>query len=56
MAKELDGIAIYDRRKDQLDRIYPSVCGGGTGSVNVFSIDKANLDKAKSLGFEVFKE
>lgn len=56
MAKELDGIAIYDSRKDQLDRMYPSVCGGGTGSVNVFVIDKADWDKAKALGFEVFEK
>lgn len=56
MAKELDGIAVYDSRKDQLDRMYPSVCGGGTGSVNVFTIDKVNLDKAKALGFEVFEQ
>lgn len=56
MAKELDGIVVYDTRKDQLDRIYPSVCGGATGSVNVFTIDKADLEKAKALGFEVFEK
>lgn len=56
MAIELDGITIYDSRKDQLDRMYPSVCGGKTGSVNVFVIDKVDLDKAKTLGFEVFGE
>lgn len=54
MATELDGITIYDSRKDQLDRMYPSVCGGATGSVNVFTIDKADLEKAESLGFELF--
>lgn len=56
MAKELDDIVIYDARKDTLDRMYPSVCGGGTGGVNVFTIDKADLDKAKALGFEVFEK
>ncbi|STZ56285.1 EF hand [Moraxella lacunata] len=56
MAKELDGITIYDSRKDQLDRMYPSVCGGGTGSVNVFTIDKADLEKAQQLGFEIFEK
>ncbi|WP_066801611.1 hypothetical protein [Moraxella oblonga] len=54
MAKELGDIAIYDSRKDQLDRMYPSVCGGETGSVNVFVIDKSDLEKAKRLGFELF--
>lgn len=54
MATELDGITIYDSRKDQLDRMYPSVCGGATGSVNVFTIDKADLEKAQRLGFELF--
>lgn len=56
MAKELDGIAIFDARKDTLDRMYPSVCGGATGSVNVFTIDKADLEEAKALGFEVFEK
>lgn len=56
MVKELDGIAIYGSRKDQLDRMYPSVCGGGTGSVNVFTIDKADLEKATNLGFEIFEK
>lgn len=56
MATELDGVAIYDSRKDQLDRMYPSVCGGGTGSVNVFTIDKADLEKAQQLGFEIFEK
>lgn len=32
--------------------MYSSVCGGATGQVHVFTIDEANLDKAKELGFD----
>jgi tetrahydromethanopterin S-methyltransferase subunit H len=36
--------------------MYPSVCGGATGQVHVFTIEKSDLDKAKVLGFTAVSE
>lgn len=33
------------------NRIYPTVCGGGTGKINIHLISDADLEKAQSLGF-----
>lgn len=54
MAKQLEGIHIYDAKKDQIGDAFPAVCGGDTGQVNVFTIKKSDLEKAQALGFEIF--
>lgn len=33
------------------DMMYASVCGGGTGNIHIFTIDKSNAPLAESLGF-----
>ena len=32
--------------------MYASVCGGASGQVHIFTIDKNDLDKAKAIGFD----
>ena len=58
MAKELTGagIPVLAMRKanDGLFRI--AVCGAGTGSINVFQIDAAALERAKAMGFTVMAQ
>lgn len=56
MQSELDGVKVYTARKDYLrGMMYPSVCGGMTGSVNVYTIAIDMLKTAQQRGFEVFK-
>ncbi len=49
----LGDIRVYAARKDALaDRMFPAVCGGATGSINVYTIDAADEAKARMRGFE----
>jgi hypothetical protein len=32
---------------------YPAVCGGGTGKLHVFTIDKADSQVAENIGFTI---
>ncbi len=52
MQKELNGIMVYsvENKNDGLMRV--QVCGAPTGKANIFEIDKASLEKAKSYGFK----
>lgn len=55
MQRELLGIKVYSARKDTLrDVVFPSVCGGMTGNVNVYMIAPKDVPKAKQLGFDTF--
>jgi hypothetical protein len=33
--------------------VYPAVCGGGTGKLHVFTIDKADSQVAENIGFTI---
>ncbi|VEG13458.1 hypothetical protein [Moraxella cuniculi] len=56
MRSQLQNIVVYQMRKGQLNRAYPAVCGGATGSVNIYTIDKGQLAQAEQLGFAPFSE
>ena len=52
MQKELSGIRVYGAEKSALqDVMFPAVCGGGTGSINVYTIAKADVKQAQARGF-----
>jgi len=50
-AKELLGIKIYSKSKQDDGKMYAAVCGGKTGRLNVFEISQKDLSKAIKLGF-----
>ncbi len=55
MLAQLQGITVYSASKQILpNRMYPAVCGGGTGSINVYTIDSHQLPAAEARGFQVF--
>jgi len=56
MAKELTsaGIEIIEQRKGSDGMIYTAVCGGGSGSINVFKIRSSDAEAAGRLGFMLF--
>ncbi|WP_018651126.1 hypothetical protein [Actinobacillus capsulatus] len=56
MKKQLQNIAVYQMRKGQLNRVYPAVCGGATGSVNIYTIDTKDWAQAQKRGFNVLSE
>ncbi|MDO5290606.1 MAG: hypothetical protein Q4F13_13375 [Pseudomonadota bacterium] len=52
-ARLLQGINVLNARKDALqDRMFPAVCGGATGSVNVFDIPASAWPQAQARGFQ----
>ena len=54
--RDLAGIAVLARRKDELrDVAFPAVCGGATGSVNVYVIDSAHWPQARARGFALWQ-
>lgn len=56
MQRELQHIKVYAVRKDHLRGVmFPAVCGGGTGSVNVYTISASDVEIAKQRGFHVFR-
>lgn len=55
MQRELGAIPVFAARKDQLRGVaFPAVCGGATGSVNVYTIAQDNQAAAEQRGFRVF--
>ena len=56
MQRELSGIQVFAARKDELRGVaFPSVCGGATGSINVYTIQQADQAAAEQRGFHVFQ-
>ena len=56
MQSELDAIPVFAARKDQLRGVaFPAVCGGTTGSINVYTIQQADQAAAEQRGFRVFQ-
>ena len=52
MQAELSGIRVYAAEKSQLQGVaFPAVCGGGTGSINVYTIAGKDLKQAEQRGF-----
>ena len=57
MQKELSGIRVYGAEKSALqDVMFPAVCGGGTGSINVYTIAKADVKQAQARGFALLSK
>ena len=57
MQKELSGIRVYGAEKSALqDVMFPAVCGGGTGSINVYTIAKADVKQAQARGFALLPQ
>ena len=51
------GIRVYAARKGHLrDMAVPDVCGGATGSVNVYTIDAAQTAQAQAQGFALWRD
>ena len=44
-------IVVYQRYKAVDGRIYPLVCGGSQGDINVYVVEKSALGKVHQLGF-----
>lgn len=51
MEKDLKGIRVYKATTENDGKMRILVCGSPTGDVNVFEIDKSNLNQAIDLGF-----
>lgn len=53
MRAELERAGVPVRRAScgSDGRMYPAVCGGATGEINVFEIDAADAARARALGF-----
>lgn len=49
---EAAGIRVHAARSASDGMLHMQVCGAPTGRINVFSIDAAGLDAARSLGFQ----
>ena len=54
MKNDLKGITIKSQRKDHDGMMYAQMCGGQTGSVNVYEIPSIDVNKALKKGFKVF--
>lgn len=54
MALELTnaGIDVICMQQSSDGMAYPAVCGAGTGIINVYTINSANLQDAAALGFQ----
>lgn len=46
-----EGIEVLSSCHSDDGFLYPAVCGGASGLINVFEIDVGNLQKAMDLGF-----
>tara|TARA_B110001454_G_C12723308_1_gene436515 strand:+ start:57625 stop:58023 length:399 start_codon:yes stop_codon:yes gene_type:complete len=51
MAKELKDIQVYRSFVENDGKMRIQMCGAPTGNVNVFEIDKTNLERALGFGF-----
>lgn len=57
MQRELQGIRVYAAGKSVLRGVmFPAVCGGGTGSINVYTIAARDLPEAGKRGFMLWKQ
>lgn len=57
MLSELNGIQVYAAEAHSLQGVmFPAVCGGLTGNVNVYTIDAKDKSKAEKRGFKVLQE
>ena len=58
MRAELEriGVRVTSARCASDGRMYPAVCGGATGEINLFEIDAADAERARSLGFAPLSE
>ena len=51
MEKSLKGIRVYKSSVENDGKLRIQMCGAPTGNVNIFEIDKVNLEMAITLGF-----
>lgn len=49
-------IDVYESSCGYEHRIFPTVCGGGTGSIHIVKIKQKQLSKIKALGFSEITE
>lgn len=58
MRAELEraGVRVASARCGSDGRMYPAVCGGATGEINLFEIDAADVERARGLGFAPLAE
>lgn len=52
MAKQLNGIVIFSSQKLSDGKMRIQMCGADTGMANVYEIDRSDLPKAVTLGFQ----
>lgn len=45
------GVTVYCAQKSHDGLLYPAVCGGATGTINVYLIDRRDFGQALRLGF-----
>ena len=53
---ERAGVRVASASCGSDGRMYPAVCGGGTGEINLFEIDAADAERARALGFAPLTE
>ncbi|EGV36520.1 hypothetical protein [Neisseria weaveri] len=41
------------KKSELLDKAYPEVCGGDTGTINVYTIETKDRSEAEKRGFKV---
>ena len=56
MKKELTGLQIISQKKVHDGMMRVQVCGAGTGMLNVYEIQRADISKALSKGFSEYKK
>ena len=58
MANQLKSadIRILSSRKGSDGRMYPMVCGGATGVINIYMISEHQLQAAQDLGFSLLRQ
>ncbi|WP_373824023.1 hypothetical protein [Neisseria dentiae] len=57
MKSQLQGIRVYTAEKQVLHgMMFPAVCGGQTGSINVYTIAEQDLPEAEKRGFNILKQ
>ncbi len=52
MQKDLKGLTIFSSENKPDGLMHIQVCGSPTGRHNVYEISRADLEKAKQLGFQ----
>ena len=57
MGKTLEsaGIEIISSRTGHDGRMYPAVCGAGTGRINIYEINAQQLKQAEALKFKPYQ-